>query len=47
MRKTAAQIARIRSSGIRFPLFWDVVLENGNFLHIRNWMTGENRILNK
>lgn len=47
MKKTAAQIARIRSSGIRFPFFWDVILENGHFLHIRNWLTGENRVLNK
>lgn len=33
--------------GIRFPFFWEVVNENDHFLHIRNWFTGENRVICK
>lgn len=47
MKKTKEQVACIKGSGIRFTFLWDVVLENGHFLHIRNWLTGENRVIRK
>lgn len=47
MKKTKSQINIIRDSGARFPLFWEVVTENDHFMHIRNWLTGENRICRK
>lgn len=47
MKKTKAQIACMKDSGIRFPFFWDVMLDNDHFLHVRNWFTGENRIIRK
>ena len=37
----------LKDNGIRFPCFWHIVSENGHFLHIRNWLTGENRVINK
>lgn len=47
MKKTKAQIDLIKDSGAKFPLFWKVVTENGHFLHIRNWLTVENRVCRK
>ena len=47
MKKTQTQINAIKDSGARFPLFWEVVTENDNFLHIRNRLTGENRVCRK
>lgn len=44
MKRTKAQIDLIKDSGARFPLFWEVVTENDHFLHIRNRLTGENRV---
>lgn len=32
---------------VRCPIFWGVVQENGHFLHIRNWLTGEHRVCRK
>ena len=47
MKKTKAQINLIKDSGAKFPLFWEVVTENSHILHIRNWLTGENRVCRK
>lgn len=47
MKKTKDQVAYIKGSGIRLTFLWDVVLENDHFLHIRNWLTGENRVISK
>lgn len=46
MKKTKQQKDIIRDSGAQ-PLFWTVVHENDRFLHIRNWITGENRVFRK
>ena len=46
MKKTPSQKAIIQNNG-EIPLFWNVVQENGHFLHIRNWLTGEHRVCRK
>lgn len=47
MKKTQTQINIIKDGGAKIPLLWKVVNENGHFLHIRNWLTGENRVCRK
>lgn len=47
MKKTTEQIDCMKDSGVRFPFFWDIMLDNDHFLHIRNWLTGENRVCRK
>lgn len=46
MKKTPSQKAIIQNNG-EIPLFWSVIQENGHFLHIRNWLTGEHRVCRK
>lgn len=46
MKKTPQQ-KEIMKDYVRCPFVWDVVDENGHFLHIRNWFTGEHRICRK
>lgn len=47
MKKSKEQIVLIKDDGIRWPFFWVVVSEDSQFLHIRNWFTGENRVICK
>lgn len=47
MKKSKEQIVLIKDTGIQWPFFWEVVSENAHFLHIRNWFTGENRVVRK
>lgn len=44
--KTPQQKATIREY-VRYPFLWHVVRENGHYLHIRNWLTGENLVCRK
>lgn len=37
----------LKDNDIRLPFFWHIVSENDHFLHIRNWLTGQNRVLHK
>lgn len=46
MKKTP-QHKEIMKDYVRCPFFWDVVDENGHFLHIRNWLTGERMVCRK
>lgn len=46
MKKTPSQKSIIQNNG-EIPLFWSVIQENGHFLHIRNWITGEHRVCRK
>lgn len=46
MKKTNAQKALIREYGYN-PILWNVVSENGHFLHIRNWLTRKHRVCRK
>ena len=47
MKKTKTQIDAIRDSGVKFPLLWKVVNENGHFIQFKNWLTGETRVCRK
>lgn len=46
MKKTP-QHKEIMKDYVRCTFFWDVVDENGHFLHIRNWFTGKHRVCRK
>ena len=46
MKKTP-QHNEIMKDYVRCPILWGVVQENGHFLHIRNWITGEHRVCRK
>jgi len=46
-KKPEAIVALLKDHGIRCPSLWEIVSENGNFLHVKNWFTGENRVIRK
>ena len=47
MKKTKAVTALMKDCGIRIPFLWEIVSENGHFLHVRNWIAGKNRVISK
>lgn len=47
VKKTKSHKASIRRSGIRMQILWTVAGEDQRFIHIRNWLTGEHRVIRK
>lgn len=47
MKKSKAVTALMKDDGIRCPFLLEIVSENGHFLHVRNRITGENRVIVK